>query len=174
MCACQHAGPCMCQGHLYVREHTGQTPYQKITSGTCASKGMKPITEQSECNAAAPYITSAETKSKVTTRANRPEGCYELHGRFWLATNKANVGNGASGSRHPICKQQGGHTHTSQHSMCAYVPRAHCTTCVQCTSSLHVKPTCILPLACLHARMHANPAARTIALAHITHTHMHT
>ena len=102
--------------------HTGSSaaPYQKITSGTCASKGMKPITEQSECNAAAPFITSAETKSEVTTRANRPEGCYELHGRFWLATNKANVGNGASGSRHPICKQQGANTHTHTHA------RAHC------------------------------------------------
>jgi hypothetical protein len=78
--------------------------YTKITSGTCSSNGLLPITALDECNAAAAQIGNADT-SAVTTNSDesRPEGCYD-NGNLWLATHASNIGNGVDGLRLPICR----------------------------------------------------------------------
>ena len=99
----------------HAQTHTGTPYYQKITSGTCASAGLKPITNMDECNAAVSVYTSynaGQIKAQVSTMRPRPEGYYDatsvgddnIQNKYWLATNQANVGNGADSSRHHICK----------------------------------------------------------------------
>ena len=81
--------------------------YSKITSGTCSSNGFFPVTTLSECNVAAAAIGNADTSASEATGTPRPEGCYD-DGKLWLVTNTANIGNGADGSRFPICRHTAG------------------------------------------------------------------
>ena len=78
--------------------------YTKITSGTCSSNGLLPITALDECNAAAAQIGNADTSADTTNSdESRPEGCYD-NGNLWLATHASNIGNGVDGLRLPICR----------------------------------------------------------------------
>ena len=80
--------------------------YRRISSGSCGSNGMQPITSFQECNIAAQAIGYVDLTASEAVDSPRPEGCY-YNGRLWLATNPVNKGNGADSSRKPICKTAG-------------------------------------------------------------------
>ena len=82
--------------------------YSKIASGTCSSNGFFPVTTFNECNVAAAAISNADTSATEALGTPRPEGCYDNDNQLWLATNTANIGNGADGSRFPICRHTAG------------------------------------------------------------------
>ena len=88
--------------------------YRVISSGTCASAGLRPITLGSTCEAAAAALKLSDTTAERHKSTPRPEGCYWLASKqlLYLSTDSANKGNGAetsSGSetRHPICVTSG-------------------------------------------------------------------
>jgi hypothetical protein len=83
--------------------------YSKITSGTCSSNGLLPITTLNECGKAAAAIGNADTSATTTSRTPRPEGCYDdghLYDGLYLATDTSNIGNGVdeAHARFPLCR----------------------------------------------------------------------
>ena len=80
-----------------------------VRSGSCVDAGLLPINDVSECENAAVPLDFADTTVTTTTATGRPEGCYLYKSAsLWLASNTANVGNGAQkndgNTRYPICQ----------------------------------------------------------------------
>ena len=80
-----------------------QINYIKVTIGTCSSSGFEPINTLDECNAAAAQIGNADTSAALILSTAMPEGCY-VYGDLYLAVHASNIGNGADGFHHPICR----------------------------------------------------------------------
>jgi len=82
--------------------------YRKLTAGTgpqsCNGASLAPIREAATCEAAARELGLADTTVTRIRSSNRPDGCYFLGGRLYLAVSAANRGNGVVGQREPICQ----------------------------------------------------------------------
>lgn len=82
--------------------------FAMITTGTCFSNSMVPINDVELCATAAIELGLADTVPYATRSRNRPEGCYyrdRIPGfSLFVATNAANVGNGATATRNQICQ----------------------------------------------------------------------
>lgn len=83
-------------------------PYHRISSGSCASNGLEPISDAATCEDAAAELGLADRTAFPVFSSARPEGCYfkgTLPGfSLFLAVSPLNAGNGAAGGREPICK----------------------------------------------------------------------
>ena len=77
--------------------------YSKISSGTCSSNGLFPITTLTECAAAAAAIGNANTNPGTTRNSPRPEGCYVERNELWFAGDTDGFAD-ADGSQFPICQ----------------------------------------------------------------------
>ena len=101
---------CTC-AHMRIHIFLPDTPFRKISSGTCATSGAMPIKSASLCTKAAAAlglpVLASDYRPIRTTAKGRPEGCYwfksaELPtGKVWMSTG--NVGNGYNDGREPIC-----------------------------------------------------------------------
>ena len=101
----------LCAEVLLLKCDALMQSYSKITSGTCSSNGFFPVTTLNECSVAAAAIGYADgyrLSAIEKTGTQRPDGCYEKNGELWLATNTANIGNGAGESWFPICRHTAG------------------------------------------------------------------
>jgi hypothetical protein len=83
--------------------------YARIASGSCAERGMVPITSVEQCEYAALELGLVDASAYPVRSINRPEGCYYKDAvpgfSLFLATHKENVGKGAMDSRDQICKR---------------------------------------------------------------------
>jgi len=82
------------------------TPFRKISSGTCAASGAMPIKSASLCTKAAAALGLSGASIRTTAATPRPEGCYWFNNaELWMSTG--NVGNGYDAvggrTREPIC-----------------------------------------------------------------------
>mmetsp|Transcript_111821 Transcript_111821/g.340042 ORF Transcript_111821/g.340042 Transcript_111821/m.340042 type:complete len:447 (-) Transcript_111821:40-1380(-) len=78
--------------------------YKRISEGTCAEHGGFPITEADACEAAAEALGLGNVKSRPTSYAPSPEGCYlSAGGALWLSDAESNRGHGAMDVREPLC-----------------------------------------------------------------------
>lgn len=81
--------------------------YKKLASGTCTQQGLFAINDAVTCENAAKAMNLADTSVAYVSSTSRPEGCYYkdlLPGNaLFMSVNQANAGNGAIGSREPIC-----------------------------------------------------------------------
>merc|ERR1719401_1153004 len=68
---------------------------------------MKPILDRTTCNLASETLELNDARATYVRGVPRPEGCYLLNNRLYLAYNIANQGNGVQGNREPICKPAG-------------------------------------------------------------------
>jgi len=90
---------------IFLRERI--VSYRKTVSGSCADIGMFPINDFGICERAGFALGYFDTTVQAFKgNAKRPEGCYMKHGELWLATHKANVGNGVGGGGVPICSSK--------------------------------------------------------------------
>lgn len=91
--------------------------FRKISNGTCADAGERPITSRAVCEAAALSLGMPDTSAKTVDSVDRPEGCYyfrnfeDLTATLWINTHWAARGRGAETSdlergllRHPVCE----------------------------------------------------------------------
>jgi len=83
------------------------TEYEKISTGSCADRGLYAINEPELCEFAAIELGLADTSVAYISSTDKPEGCYFkplLPGNaLFLSTNPTNTGKGAVGGREPIC-----------------------------------------------------------------------
>ena len=87
------------------RSALGTGKYRVVTSGSCASAGLNPITLKVACGVAAQTLGLSDSTPTKTTSTSRPQGCSLSGGSMlYLATNSANEGNGADGLYRPICE----------------------------------------------------------------------
>mmetsp|Transcript_60704 Transcript_60704/g.163626 ORF Transcript_60704/g.163626 Transcript_60704/m.163626 type:complete len:300 (-) Transcript_60704:548-1447(-) len=95
--------------------------FRKISNGTCADAGARPVTSRTVCEAAARSLGMPDTRAKTIdsgdgSNETKPEGCYyfrnfeDLTATLWLNTAEAARGQGAETSdrdrgllRQPIC-----------------------------------------------------------------------
>jgi len=75
-----------------------------ITSGNCSDNDLASIRTVTGCQTAAVQLGIANPIPTEIYGDNRPEGCYTIGGRVYVATNPANDGNGVMGDRRPICR----------------------------------------------------------------------
>jgi len=81
--------------------------YVQLGSGCCRDVGRFPILDASSCEAAGLTLGySGHGLEVYRGDRRRPEGCYGLRGRLWLATSTANRGQCASKGRTPICSSE--------------------------------------------------------------------
>merc|ERR1712217_903390 len=81
--------------------------YEKISTGSCADRGLYAINEPELCEFAAIELGLADTSVAYISSTDKPEGCYFkpllLGNALFLSTNPTNTGKGAVGGREPIC-----------------------------------------------------------------------
>lgn len=99
-------------GYIVI-SHNGETilekspvMYSMISSGTCADHNRYPIKDLQSCIAAAAATGLPNITVQVVDSSGKPEGCYSLGGRPWLATSPSNKGHGVIGHRKPLCSDQ--------------------------------------------------------------------
>lgn len=77
-----------------------------ITQGTCADVNMTPIINIDTCELAARTLGLKDTTANVSSKKNRPEGCYMLRSNtLWIAIHPMTLGRGWQQDRSPICVQ---------------------------------------------------------------------
>jgi len=93
--------------------------FRKIFMGKCKDSGMYPIRSKAACEEASRYLVLLDASVTMTTKPERPEGCYYFRNykdgteTLWLNTSPLSRGNGAEtsdlergGLRQPICSQE--------------------------------------------------------------------
>jgi len=80
--------------------------YSRIHMGTCAEKGLYPITDDTSCVAAALAIGFPDLAVQVIKETGKPEGCYMLGLTLWMSVNPKNKGQGVMGRRQPLCSSR--------------------------------------------------------------------